>query len=73
MAKPVAPTFEAALGELEKLVADLEGGRLPLADSLAADKRGAELLKYAQAQLAQVEAEVRVLEGDLLKPLQPEP
>ena len=73
MAKPVAPTFEAALGELEKLVADLEGGRLPLADSLAAYKRGAELLKYAQAQLAQVEAEVRVLAGDLLKPLQPEP
>ncbi|MBS0314656.1 MAG: exodeoxyribonuclease VII small subunit [Proteobacteria bacterium] len=73
MAKPVAPTFEAALGELEKLVADLEGGRLPLADSLAAYKRGAELLKYAQAQLAQVEAEVRVLEGDLLKPFQPEP
>lgn len=73
MAKPVAPTFEAALGELEKLVADLESGRLPLADSLAAYKRGAELLKYAQAQLAQVEAEVRVLEGDLLKPLQSEP
>lgn len=73
MAKPVAPTFEAALGELEKLVADLEGGRLPLADSLAAYKRGAELLKYAQAQLAKVEAEVRVLEGDLLKPFQPEP
>jgi exodeoxyribonuclease VII small subunit len=64
--------FESAVDELEKLVADLEGGNLPLADSLAAYKRGAELLKYAQGELAQVEQQVKILEGDTLKPFQPE-
>ena len=68
MAKAPPQTFETALEELEKLVADLEGGKLPLADSLAAYKRGAELLKYAQGELAQVEKQVKVLEGDVLKP-----
>ena len=72
MAKAPPKTFESALEELEKLVADLEGGKLPLADSLAAYKRGAELLKYAQAELAQVEQQVKVLEGDVLKPFQPD-
>ena len=68
MAKPALKTFESALEELEKLVADLEGGKLPLADSLAAYKRGAELLKYAQGELALVEQQVKVLEGEVLKP-----
>ena len=68
MAKAPLQTFESALEELEKLVADLEGGKLPLADSLAAYKRGAELLKYAQGELALVEQQVKVLEGDVLKP-----
>ena len=70
MAKAPPKTFEAALEELEKLVADLENGHLPLADSLAAYKRGSELLKYAQTELAQVEQQVKVLEGDVLKPFQ---
>jgi exodeoxyribonuclease VII small subunit len=70
MAKAPPKTFESALEELEKLVADLEGGKLPLADSLAAYKRGAELLKYAQGELALVEQQVKVLEGDVLKPFQ---
>lgn len=64
--------FESALGELETLVANLEAGNLPLADSLAAYKRGAELLKYAQGELAQVEQQVQILEGDVLKPFQAE-
>ena len=68
MAKPTPQTFESALEALEKLVADLEGGKLPLADSLAAYKRGAELLKYAQGELALVEQQVKALEGDVLKP-----
>lgn len=72
MAKAPPKTFEAALDELEKLVADLEGGNLPLADSLAAYKRGAELLKFAQGELAVVEQQVKILEGDVLKPFQHE-
>ena len=45
------PNFEAALAELEAIVATMEGGKLPLQDSLAAYKRGAELLQYCQAAL----------------------
>ena len=60
-------SFEAALTELETLVADLESGKLPLARALSAYKRGAELLQYAQAQLQAASDQVKILEGDLLK------
>ncbi|MFN3630682.1 MAG: exodeoxyribonuclease VII small subunit [Casimicrobiaceae bacterium] len=68
-ARPEPPaSFEAALAELESLVAQLERGDMPLAESLAAYKRGAELIKYAQGELAQVEQQVRVLESEVLAP-----
>ena len=60
-------SFEAALSELEALVADLEGGQLPLADALSAYRRGAELLQYAQGQLQSAQDQVKILEGDLLR------
>ena len=55
------------MAELETLVADLESGRLPLADALAAYRRGAQLLQFAQRQLQSAQDEVRILEGDVLK------
>ena len=55
------------MAELETLVADLESGRLPLADALAAYRRGARLLQFAQGQLQSAQDEVRILEGDVLK------
>ena len=61
------PTFEAAMSELETLVADLESGRLPLAGALAAYRRGAQLLKFAQGQLESAQDEVRILEGEVLR------
>lgn len=61
--------FEAALAELEKLVASMEAGQLPLEESLAAYRRGAELLQHCQRQLADAEEKVRVLDGDILRPL----
>ena len=60
-------TFESALSELETLVARMEGGQLSLEQSLAAYKRGAELLKYCQAQLADAQQQVKVLEAGALK------
>ena len=61
------PTFESALGELEKIVAGMEAGQLPLEQSLAAYKRGAELLKYCQTALQDAQREVRILEENVLK------
>jgi exodeoxyribonuclease VII small subunit len=60
-------SFEAALAELEEIVATMEGGQLPLKDSLAAYKRGAELLQYCQATLKDAEQQVEVLEKGVLK------
>ncbi|MFP3890919.1 exodeoxyribonuclease VII small subunit [uncultured Ralstonia sp.] len=67
---PSAPaSYEAAMAELETLVASMESGELPLEASLAAYRRGAELVKYCQQVLERVEQQVRVLDGDALKPL----
>jgi exodeoxyribonuclease VII small subunit len=65
-------SFEAALSELEALVATMEGGQLPLAESLAAYKRGAELLAYCQAALKDAQLQVEVLERGVLKVFRPE-
>jgi len=62
-------SFEAALAELEKLVASMESGQLSLEQSLAAHKRGLELAQYCQAKLAQAQQQVQVLEANILQPL----
>lgn len=62
-------SYEAAMAELESLVASMESGALPLEESLAAYRRGAELVRYCQQVLERVEQQVKVLDGDILKPL----
>ncbi len=61
-------TFEEAMAELEELVARMEAGELPLEASVAAYQRGSELVKHCAAQLERVERQVKLLEGDMLKP-----
>ena len=61
-------SFEDAMVELERLVEQMEAGELPLEASVAAYKRGSELVKYCAGQLEKVENQVKVLEGDMLKP-----
>ena len=61
--------FEAALAELESLVHSMEDGKLELEASIAAYRRGMELMKYCQAQLADAEQQIRVLENGELKPV----
>ncbi|MBI5007480.1 MAG: exodeoxyribonuclease VII small subunit [Nitrosomonadales bacterium] len=62
-------SFEAALSELEQVVADMESGKLTLEDSLAAYKRGAELLGFCRSRLDDAQQQVRVLEEETLKDL----
>lgn len=64
---PPPQTFEAALAELEAIVATMEDGQLPLSDTLSAYKRGAELLQYCQAALKDAQQQVQVLERGVLK------
>jgi exodeoxyribonuclease VII small subunit len=60
-------SFETALAELEQVVADMESGKLTLEDSLAAYKRGAELLSFCRSRLDDAQQQVRVLEDGALK------
>jgi exodeoxyribonuclease VII small subunit len=56
--------FEAALAELETLVASMEGGELSLEDSLKAFERGVKLTRHCQAALKNAELKVKVLTED---------
>jgi exodeoxyribonuclease VII small subunit len=61
-------TYEEALGELERLVAAMEGGQMPLDRLLESYKRGADLLSFCRNRLEAVEEQVKVLEDGQLKP-----
>ena len=65
-------SYEAALQELEQLVARLESGDLPLAQLLSQYQRGDELLKFCRDQLEAVEGQIKVLDQGLLKTWTPE-
>ena len=71
MSKPVPGelTFEKALAELEKIVARMESGELSLEQALDTHKRGIELARLCQQKLEAAQQQVKVLEGDVLKPL----
>ena len=61
-------SYEQALGELERLVAAMEGGQMPLDQLLEGYRRGALLLAFCRQRLEAVEQQVRVLEDGQLKP-----
>ena len=61
--------YEAAMAELEQIVTDMEAGKLSLEESLAAYKRGAELLTFCRGRLEDAQQQVRVLEDGVLKDL----
>jgi len=59
-----APDFEKALSELEQLIATLERGDLPLADSLALFEQGVALTRSCHTALTQAQARVEILLKD---------
>lgn len=65
---PAEPArYEDALSELERLVAAMEAGQLPLDELLGHYRRGAQLLDFCRARLQAVEQQVKVLEDGQLK------
>ncbi len=67
-AVPKEASFEEAMRELETIVARMDDGSLTLEDSLAAYKRGAELVRRCQEALEAVREQVQILDGEMLKP-----
>ena len=67
-----ALSFEKALEELERLVARMEDGKLPLEESLAAYQRGAELIRFCEARLADAQARIAILDGETLRDFTPD-
>src|SRR5438067_10020837 len=62
-AQPQPVRFEQALGELERILRDLEDGTTSLEDALARYERGVGLLRQCYAQLKDAEQRVRLLAG----------
>jgi len=67
-AQDLPQDFETALAQLEALVSQMENGALPLDQSIAAYEKGVELARICQRRLDQAEQQVKVLQGNLLKP-----
>jgi exodeoxyribonuclease VII small subunit len=70
MSEPTHPipdeiSFGDALGELDEVVAALEGGQLELEDSLVRYERGVVLLRALQGKLASAQQRVSMLIGEL--------
>ncbi len=70
--KPATPdlpdSYEDAQAELERLLADMESGQMPLEQLLASYQRSAVLLEFCRGRLQAVEQQVKVLEDGQLKP-----
>lgn len=66
-----APSYEAAVQELESLISRLESGQMPLQELLGAYQRANELLTYCRAQLQAVEDQIRIIDGERSRPWEP--
>lgn len=69
---PMPATYEAALGELEQLVGQLESGAMPLDQLLSGYQRGAQLLQLCRDKLQAVEDQIKVLDEGTLKTWKPQ-
>ena len=72
MARKQTPpkSFEDALGELEQILADIEGGQVPLEESLVKYERGQFLIQHCRGVLTSAEKQIELLskgEGDDLR------
>lgn len=57
-------SFEKSLDELEKIVAKLEAGDLPLEESLKLFEEGVKLSRYCRERLTNAERRIEMLMGD---------
>jgi len=68
-----APSFEAALQELEQLVRRMETGDAPLDELLGQYQRGSDLVAFCRQRLQAVEQQIQLLDNGNLTPWSPAP
>lgn len=66
-------TFEEALAELEKILADIEGGTVGLEESLAKFERGNYLIQHCRSVLSSAEKRIELLSAGPGNSLKAEP
>lgn len=71
--QPVPKSFEDAMGELEKILGDLEGGSVTLEESLVRYERGTYLIQHCRDALQAAEKQIELIgrgdeDGDKTKP-----
>ena len=66
-ASPLDLKYEEAVAELEEIVRRMEGDNLALEESIAAYRRGSELLRHCREQLMDAESKIQVLENGELR------
>ncbi|MGD1276007.1 MAG: exodeoxyribonuclease VII small subunit [Tepidisphaeraceae bacterium] len=70
----VAPrSFEEALAELEKILADIEGGQVALEESLARYERGTFLIQHCRSVLNAAQKQIELLSKSADGGIQSEP
>ena len=67
-ADPGPASYEAAVAELDRLVAAMETGQMQLERLLESCRRGAQLPAFCRERLQAVEDQVKVLEEGQLRP-----
>ena len=61
-------SFEDALAELEQILSDIEGGEVPLEESLVKYERGQFLIQHCRAVLSKAETQIEMLGKDAAPP-----
>ena len=61
-------SFEDALAELEQILSDIEGGDVPLEESLVKYERGQFLIQHCRAVLSKAETQIEMLGKDVGQP-----
>jgi exodeoxyribonuclease VII small subunit len=59
--QPLPKSFEEAIAELEKILADLEGGQVGLEESLSRYERGTFLIQHCRSVLGAAEKQIDLL------------
>ena len=59
--REVEPNFEGAMSRLEKIVEQMESGKLPLEDLIVRYEEGMNLVKICQERLANAEQKIEII------------